>query len=60
MGCYTGPVLTNPMTVALPHGTRLQGNIKKPKEFTDDAIRYGYLVISSESLNLQEALSGPD
>jgi hypothetical protein len=43
----------------LPHRTRLQGGIKKPKEFTDGTVRYGNLAGNSEPFNLQEALSTP-
>jgi hypothetical protein len=43
----------------LPHRTRLQGGIRKPKVFTDETVRYGNLAVLSEPYNLQEALSVP-
>jgi hypothetical protein len=45
--------------MVLPHRTRLQGGIRKPKEFTDGTVRYGNVAISSEPLNLHEALTVP-
>jgi hypothetical protein len=45
--------------MVLPHRTRLQGGIRKPKEFTDGSVRYGNVAISSEPLNLHEALTVP-
>jgi hypothetical protein len=48
-----------PSPEVLQHRTRLQGGIRKPKLFTDETVRYGNLAISSEPLNLQEALSPP-
>jgi hypothetical protein len=45
--------------MVLPHRTWLQGGIRKPKEFTDGTVRYGNVAISSEPLNLHEALSVP-
>jgi hypothetical protein len=36
----------------LPHRTRLQGGIQKPKEFTDNTVRYGNLAESSKPFNL--------
>jgi hypothetical protein len=45
--------------MVLPHRTRLQGGIRKPKEFTDGTVRYGNVAFSSEPLNLHEALTVP-
>jgi hypothetical protein len=43
----------------LPHRTRLQGGIRKPKQYNDGTVHYGHLAVSSEPLNLHEALSTP-
>jgi hypothetical protein len=48
-----------PSADIIPHRTRLQGGIGKPKKYTDRTIRYGNLAISSTPLNVQEALSVP-
>jgi hypothetical protein len=45
--------------VILPHLTRLQGGIRKPKEYKDGTIWYGNLAMTSEPFTLQEALSVP-
>jgi hypothetical protein len=43
----------------LPHRTRHQGGIQKPKQYNNVTVRYGHLAVSSEPLNLHEALSTP-
>jgi hypothetical protein len=42
-----------------PRRTRLMDGIRKPKIFTDGAVRYANLTAASEPYNVQEALSTP-
>lgn len=52
------PVVVAPddLNVTRPR-TRMQNNIRKPKQYTDGTVRYGMLTSAREPNNLQEALT---
>jgi hypothetical protein len=51
------PSVADPAVVQTRSHTRLQSGIRKEKVYTDGIIKYGFLAVSGEPRNLDEALS---